>query len=175
MKPLNNDINIPFGLCEITYDGSKLPMMADEGIFSAIPIYQKLFGGALNSEVNYLLQSYQVSFTVTINEESYNSLKLHMPSLESHEHGLYDNPSNVNTKGKKLIIHPYGADSREFDICIWNAYISPDTEFNRTFKKESDGFEVTFVGKPVKQHTDKNLENSYFFIGDWSKVGEAYA
>jgi len=166
-----NDIKIPFGLCSITYDGVRLPSMADEGVFSAVPTYMKMFGGALNSTQDYILESYEVTFTVSINHESYESLKLHMQTLQSHEHGLYDNPSNVNTKGKRLVIHPYGSDSKEFDICIWEAYISPETGFNRTFKKEADAFEITFIGKPAKNHTDNKLMNSYFFIGDWEKAG----
>lgn len=83
-------INIPFGLCSITYDDVKLPAMADEGLFTAIPSYRKMFGGALNSTQGYILESYDVRFTVRVNDESYSALKLHMQTLRSHEHGLYD-------------------------------------------------------------------------------------
>lgn len=171
-----SELKIPFGLCEITYDGVKLPAMASEGIFSAVPTYMKMFGGALNNTRGYMLESYDVTFTVSINDESYNSLKLHMQTLQSHEHGLFDNPSKVNMKGNNLVIHPYGnGNSKEFDICIWDAYISPEVEFNRTFKKEVDEFQVIFIGKSVESHTDSKLVNSYFFIGDWSEAGESHA
>lgn len=162
------DIKIPFGLCSITYGDEKLPAMADEGVFSAIPTYVPMHGGALNSVQGYILESYDVRFTVSINSESYEALKLHMQTLQSHEHGLYDNPSKVSMEGKQLIIHPYAVEDRELDICIWNAYISPETGFNRTFKKEVDQFEITFIGKPVK---NGKLKNSYFFIGDWLEAG----
>lgn len=79
-------------------------------------------------------------------------------------------------EGKQLIIHPYASnDSKEFDICMWNAYISPETPFSRTFKKEADSFEITFIGKSVKAHTDTMLANSYFFIGDWEDAGDVIA
>lgn len=172
---MTGEIRIPFGLCEITYDSVRLPSMADEGIFSATPSYIKMFGGALNSTQGYILENYEVKFTVPICAENYDYLKLHMPTLQNHEHGLFDNPSKLNIEGKKLIIHPMGVDNKEYDICIWNAYISPETAFNRIFKKEVDEFEVTFIGKPIGGNFDSKLKNSYFFIGDWEKAGGSHA
>lgn len=168
---MKNEIRIPFGLCEITYDGVRLPAMADEGIFSAVPTYKKILGGALGSVQGYILESYDVTFTVSVNDESYDTLKM-MHRLKEHEHGLYDDPSHVDISGKQLIIHPFGAKSKEFDICIWNAFISPETGFNRTFKKEVDGFEIVFIGKAEEQIFDDKLKKSYFFIGDWEKAAE---
>ncbi|WP_416147896.1 hypothetical protein ACM26V_16835 [Salipaludibacillus sp. HK11] len=165
-----NELNIPFGLCSITYGDMQLPFIADEAVFTAIPIYQNMFGGVLNATQNYILIDYQVSFTVSIDSESYNTLKLHMPTLQKHKHGLYDSASNVDMTGKQLVIHPKINDTRDYDICIWEAYISPKTEFKRTFKKDADKFEITFKGKRVNDHNDPNLIESYFFIGDWLKV-----
>ncbi|WP_391115990.1 hypothetical protein [Psychrobacillus sp. L3] len=165
-----NEIKIPFGLCEITYDDMKLPAMADEGVFSAIPTYTKMFGGALNDVNGYILESYEVTFKVSVNDESYETLKL-MQTLETHEDGLYDDPSNFDIEGKRLIIHPFDAVDKEFDICIWNAYISPETGFKRTYKKETDEFEIVFIGTRVKNKSNPHMNNTYFFIGDWEKVG----
>lgn len=167
-----SEIKIPFGLCSITYDGVKLPSLADEATFSAVPTYTKLFAGALNNEHRYILESYEVTLTVRVNDESYKTLKL--MNMKSHENGMYDSMSNVDTSGKKLVIHPEGTDSKDFDICIWKAYISPETGFNRIYKKEVDEFEVVFIGKMITHHTDSQLNNSYFFIGDWEKVGDSY-
>ncbi|MBS4207446.1 hypothetical protein [Bacillus sp. FJAT-50079] len=170
-----NSINIPFGLCEITYDDIKLPAMASDGVFSAIPTYKPMFGGALAETQRYILESYEVTFTVSIEHQSYETLKMHMQTLKDHQHGLYDDASNVNMEGKRLIVHPKGTDSKEYDLCILEAYISPEEGFKRTFKKEKDMFEITFIGKMAKNHVDGSLINSYFFIGDWeealSKVG----
>jgi len=162
-----NELNIPFGLCEITYDGKKLPSMADEAVFSAVPKYMPLYGGTGNTVKKFILEEYQVAFTVVIDSVSYETLKIISPTLKQHEHGLYDEASNVDTTGKRLIIHPYDAgDSKEFDLCIWSAFVSPETGFTRTFKKESDKFEITFIGKP----TQLGDTQSYFFIGDWEEV-----
>ncbi|WP_339227840.1 hypothetical protein NSQ77_20000 [Oceanobacillus sp. FSL K6-2867] len=165
---MTNEIRIPFGACDVTYDGITLPTIADEAIFQAIPTYSPVYGGAGNTIQKYILESYEVTFTVLINHESYETLKLHSPILKNHVNGLYDDASNVDMTGKRLVVHPHGTDSKEFDLCIWEAYISPENGFTRTFKKEADTFEIRFVGKPSNFLADIN---SYFFIGDWSKVG----
>lgn len=166
---LMSNIHVPFGLCEIIYDGVKLPSMADEGIFSAKPTYRTLFSGRGNATKSYMLESYDVTFTVPLDDESYNTLQM-LSTLQQHNDGFYDNSSKVDTEGKRLVIHPHGVDGREFDICIWNAYISPETGFDRIYKKEVDSFEVKFIGQP-SYHADSKLNNSYFFIGDWMKAG----
>ena len=166
---MTNDIRIPFGACDITYGDVILPTMADEAVFQAIPSYSPLYGGAGNTIQKYILESYEVTFTVLINHESYETLKLHSPTLKNHVNGLYDNASDVDMTGKRLVIHPQGnGDSKEFDLCIWDAYVSPETGFTRTFKKEADTFEIKFVGKPTNLIDDGN---SYFFIGDWEQAG----
>jgi hypothetical protein len=162
------DLNLPFGLCEITYGDITLPSMGSEGTFSAIPKYQKVIGGRMNSETNYLLEEYNVSFEVSFEQESVELLQLYMPSLQSEGNGLYDNPNKVNIDTRRLVIHPYTANGKETDICIWNAYIDPETGFQKIFGKDTNKYKVKFIGKPNK---GGNVVNSYFYIGDWSKVG----
>lgn len=169
-------LNIPYGLCKITFGDTILPAMGSEGIFQATPKYRILNGGAVGNKKNYLLEDYRVSFEVSLEHESYQTLKMHMQTLQEHEHGLFDAPHKVNTNGKILIIHPHAAgESQAFDLCIWDAYLDPETEFKRTFDKEVDKFNVRFIGNRVERHNDYKLVNSYFFIGDWSKVGAVNA
>jgi hypothetical protein len=165
------NFNIPFGLCEITFGDITLPSMGSEGTFSAIPKYKKIFGGRLNSETKYLLEQYDVTFEVSFEQESIELLQLYMPSLRSDENGLYDKPSSLNLETNKLVIHPYTATNKETDICIWNAYIDPETGFQKKYGKDTNKYKVKFIGKIVKTHTDSNIINSFFYIGDWSKVG----
>lgn len=174
VKGLNSyNIHLPIGLCEITYDNIKLPNQGSEAVFSAIPTYIKLYGDQHNQVKGYLLEQYEVSFEVAIDKETYDVLKLAIPTVQEHEHGLYDQPSKVNMEGKQLIVHPYSAgESKEYDICIWNAIIDPEVEFRRVYDKMMNPILLRFIGKPVKHHRDKKLNNSYFFVGDWSKVGE---
>jgi hypothetical protein len=169
---MNEPINIPFGLCQITYNDVILSAMGSEGTFYAIPKYQVLSSGVMGSKKNYILEEYYVGFEVSLEHESYETLKLHMPTLQNHKNGLYDSPNKVNTKGKRLVIHPYSAGaSKDFDLCIWDAYIDPESVFKRTFDKQSDKFNVRFIANCVDKHIDPNLIKSYFFMGDWSKVG----
>ena len=160
-------INIPFGLCQITYGDINLPIQADEAIFEAIPTYKKIRGGVLGKSVQYLLADYDVTFDVSFNKENYDILKLHYPVLNDLNDGLVDNPNRVDTTGKRLVIHPLGTDSKEYDLTIFKAYIEPMT-FRREYKKETDKFNVKFVGKPVV--FNRKLEHSYFYIGDSSQL-----
>lgn len=165
-----NDFNIPVGMCEITYGDIILPSIGSEGVFQATPKYKKAFGGRLNSTQKYLLEDYDVSFEVSFEQESIEMLTFYMPTLQMHENGMYDNPQNVNMSGKQLIIHPYLANgSKQYDICIWNAYIDPETSFQRVFSKETNKYKVRFIGKIADYRG--GIVNSYFYIGDWSKVG----
>jgi hypothetical protein len=165
------DFNIPFGLCEITYGDIILPSMGSEGFFQAIPKYQKIIGGKFNNTKGYLFEQYDVSFEVSFEQESIELLQLYMPSLQSDGNGLYDSPGKVNMDTKKLVIHPYSVIGKETDICIWNAIIDPETGFQKVYGKETNKYKVKFIGNPVKNHSDANIVNSYFYIGDWSKVG----
>ncbi|EJL1640140.1 Uncharacterised protein [Mycobacteroides abscessus subsp. abscessus] len=169
------DIVIPFGLCTINYGQDTLPTMASGGEFKAIPTYKKLTGGKLNSPQDYLLQDYKVSFEVAFHHVDLDMYRYYMQTLQLNKDpfneydGLYDSPHLVNMDTKPLIIHPYEAgESKSSDFCIWNAYIDPETEFSRIYDKETNKFVVKFLGKPLE--TTK-LANSYFYIGDWSKVG----
>lgn len=160
------DLNIPFGLCQLTYGEDVLPGMGSEGIFSAIPTYKKLFGGAVNTTQKYILQDFKVSFEVSFNHYDYDMLKMYMPTLQSDSRarGLYDSSQSVSMTTKPLIIHPYEAgESREYDINIFAAYIDPETEFKRTFGKQIDKFTVKFIGTPYE---NPEFDNFYFLIGD---------
>lgn len=164
--------NIPYGLCDITYDGVRMPLMGSDAVFNAIPKYIPLYGGYMNTTQGYILEEYQVSFTVSFSSQSYETLKLHFQQLQDHKHGMYDNPTKVNMQGRKLVVHPKAAkNSKEFDLCIWEAYLDPENGFDRIFDKNADSFRVKFIGKPVKQSKDRDIVHSYFFIGDHEKVG----
>lgn len=165
-----NDIRIPYGLCDITYGDKQLKFFADKASFRAIPKYEKVNGGFLNEITQYYLVDYEVSLSVVLESEDYETLMMHYPSLVSDGIGLFDNPSNVNTDGQLLTIHSRGETSRDYDINILNAYISPENGFKRVFGKEKDKFEIIFIGKP-SQHFQ--LKNSFFYIGDLAqKVGD---
>jgi hypothetical protein len=165
-----DNIKIPYGLCEITYGDKKLSIQADGAVFEAIPTYEVMNGGALNTYTKYFLTEYDVRFTAYLQSEDYESLMLHYPNLKQHKYGLYDDASNVDTTGSRLIVHPKNLASLDYDLCIWDAYISPENGFTRNYNKETDKFEVAFVGKPVKDMGE--LDKSYFFIGNWSEVGD---
>jgi hypothetical protein len=191
-----NDMNLSIGLCEITYGDIILPSMGSEGKFQAIPKYRKMFGGKLNSTQRYLLEQYDVSFEVEFDMEAIEVMKFYMPTLQNHQtinesydtgdpdfgiintynDGYYDNPQNVDMSKNRLVIHPYTANSsKQYDICIWRAYIDPETGFQRVYGKETNKYKVKFIGTVVDNHADPNIINSYFYIGDWSKVGDSDA
>jgi hypothetical protein len=170
-----SELNIPIGLCEITYGDIVLPSMGSEGTFQSIPKYKQMTGGGLNEIQGYLLEQYEVSFEVSFQHEVLEMFNFYLPTLQSYQNGYYDSPNKVNMSTNKLVIHPYGKDNNDYDICIWNAFIDPETGFKRTFAKEADKFNVRFIGRSVKTHADSNIVNSYFYIGDWSKVGAPLA
>jgi len=163
------DIRIPIGLCDVTYDGVTHTNLADEAMFEAKPTYQTLKGGQFNK--HYILEDYRVSFELYLSEESYDTLKLANPSLKEYNGGLYDNPSNVNQNGKQLVIHPSEAgESKDYDITIFSAIIDPKQPYSKTYKKGLDMVKVRFLGQPDK-NINGNEFKSYYFIGDTVEAG----
>ncbi|MEB1806598.1 MAG: hypothetical protein LPK26_04695 [Bacillaceae bacterium] len=164
-----DDIRLPIGLCEITYDGVKLSNLADKVVFEAIPKYQKLRAGKMVKR--YLLEDYNVSLTMSISNETYQTMKLANPALKDHEHGLYDNPSGVQRQGKQITIHPYHAgDSKEYDITIFSAIPDPEQPYVRTYDKKQDKVNIRFIGQPSKSFEGEDLFKSFYFIGDYESV-----
>lgn len=164
-------IRLPYGLCKVTYDGEQLEYLADKVVFEARPKYQTLKVG--KGEKRFLLEDYEVSLTMSLSNEQYETLKLANPSLQDHEHGMYDNPSAVNKKGKKLTIHPYEAgESKEFDLTIFSAIVDPKQPYIRTYDKKMDKVRIRFLGQPARQMSDSKFK-SYYFIGDVEKVGDS--
>lgn len=164
-------IKLPFGLCDVTYGDTNLTtLQADAAVFEATPHYKKMYGGKM--EPFYLLQSYDVSFTLSLAEESYQNLTLAMPQLQAYSKGGYfDNPSRVDTSGMPLIIHPkVHGDDRYFDIVILRAIPDPENPFTKTYGKQADKYNVKFIGLPSKQVNDEKY-SSYFYIGDWQASG----
>lgn len=159
-----NNIKIPFGLCSIKY-GDLTLIQGDDAIFEAKPTLQKMYGGALNQTLGYIITEYDVSLKISFNQQNYDVLKLHFPLLQELEGGLIDNPTRVDMTGKRLTISPLAKHSKDYDITVFDAYIEP-TSFKRTYKKDVDLFEVTFKGKP------KIINNkmSWFYIGDFENL-----
>lgn len=164
-----NDIRIPVGLCDVTYNDVTYQSLASEAVFEVAPSYQTVKVGALGKM--YLLEDYEVSLTIALTEESYNTLKLSNPALKDYKGGLYDNPALVNQQGKRLIIHPVNAgNSKEYDITIFNAIIDPENGFTRTYQKGVDMINVRFIGQPGKS-INENVFQSFYFIGDTAEAG----
>jgi hypothetical protein len=173
-----NDFIISIGLCEITYGDSILPSLGDQGVFKALPTYDVVSGGKFNTTQEYFLKKYDVSFEVSFDQEALEMMPFYMPTLINDEanNGYYDNPQKVSMSSNKLIIHPYLAkNSKQFDICIWDAFIDPETGIQRVYGKDTNKYKVRFIGKPVIEHTNPKFVDSYFYIGDWSKVGDTIA
>jgi hypothetical protein len=166
------EIRLPYGLCDITYDGKTYSNLADEAEFQVIPKYQKLKIGNGLGEFKYLLEDYYVSLSVVLTEENYETLKLANPSLQNYGGGFYDDPTRVNGEGKPLIIHPSNVDEsiKDYDITIFRAVIDPESPYNRIFSKGIDKVRVNFIGKPYITLGNSKFK-SYFFIGDTQKAG----
>jgi hypothetical protein len=166
-----SEFHLPFGLCEVTYDNTKLGIFADKAEFNAVPSYEKLFGGAGKSKTFYILKNYQVLLNLALQEETYENMKLAFPALQTDEYGMYDNPAKVDTTGKTLTIHPIeSGDNLEYDITIFSAYIDPEKPYKRVYDKEKDSLIVRFKANPAKQFTGETFK-SYFYIGDAVKAG----
>ncbi len=163
-------MNIPLGLCDITYDGVTHSNLASEAIFKAQPTYEVIPYGVMQKD--YILTDYKVTLDFALSEESYQTLKLANASLVDDGNGMYDNPSRDDlTDGKPLIIHPvYLGENKEYDITIFSAYVDPEKSFERTYSKGLDMIEVRFIGQPAHQF-DNNGFNSHFYIGDAEKAG----
>ncbi len=165
-----NDIRIPLGLCEVSYDGQQIKYLADKVVFEAKPKYQTMQAG---QGKGYILEDYEVSLTMSVSNELYETMKLANPSLIDHAHGMFDNPTEVNKKGKQLTIHPYEAgDSKKYDITIFSAIVDPKQPYIRAFDKKMDKVKIRFLGQPSKQMSDSKFK-SYYFIGDVEKVGDS--
>lgn len=175
-----DDVRIPIGNCEISYNGMKLNRFADSAKFEAIPKYKVTSGGALQGERLYILEEYNVSVIVSLAYESYDTLKMAMPLLKEYHDGLLQSNHSASTmfengrarKDIPLIIHPIDAgDSKEFDICIFRAIIDPENKYTRTYDiRKQDKIDVKFIGLPARQYKDE-INKSYFYIGDWEKAG----
>ncbi|WP_404403803.1 hypothetical protein [Jeotgalibacillus malaysiensis] len=161
------DMYIPFGLCDITFGQQQLKAIGSEGIFSSVSKFEELRGGQGNEIVNFIESNNEVKFTISLTDASKESLKLYMSNLTDYKGGLLDTGFN-GLNSAPLIIHPRDAgESKEYDICIFNAYISPKTPFERIYDKSTVPFNIEFVARKT------NIENfkSKFFIGDWSELG----
>lgn len=166
-----NELRIPFGLCDVIFDGVSLTNLADKAVFQAIPSYKKLHGGKGNTIKRYLLEDYKVSMTLSLTNESYETFKLTSPSLKDFSNGLYDNPSKVDISGKVLTIHPrFVGNIKDYDITLFSAIVDPEQSFVRTYDKNLDKFEIKFIGQPAKDINNEGF-NSYFYIGDAEKAG----
>ncbi|WP_163581112.1 hypothetical protein [Gracilibacillus saliphilus] len=162
-------MKLPYGLCDVTYNGITYKNLASESTFNAEPTYEILKGGI--GKKFYFLTDYQVSLDIELNEENYDTLKLSNPALKDYNNGLYDKPTNVNPVGKLLTIHPVDAGhNKKYDITIFKAIIDPEKGFDRTFGKELDTIKVRFIGKPAK-NINREIFKSYFFIGDLDQAG----
>ncbi len=163
------DIKFSIGLCEVTYGDMTLTYLADKCVFSAIPKYQKVYGGKGKAIQKYLLDEYNVSLDLSLHEESYNNLKLAL-SHESNENGFYATPQNVDTTGKPLIIHPkQKGESKEHDIVVFRAIVDPEQEFIKVYDKKLDNLQLRFIGVPMDKGDSELLR--YFYIGDWEAEG----
>lgn len=163
-------LRLPIGLCEVTYGDLTLNRFANSSVFNVMPKYKKLTGSF--QEPVYILESYAVSLSLSLTFEIFENLKLAIPSLQEYDNGgFYDNPLNVNTEGKTLIIHPTDSgDSKEFDIVVFRAILDPENPYKRIYDKKQDQISVNFVGLPGKQLSN-NTWKSYFYIGDWEASG----
>ncbi|MCR1833134.1 hypothetical protein NSA56_01820 [Oceanobacillus caeni] len=164
------EMNIPIGLCDITYDGQTHYNLASEAIFRAEPTYETIRFGALKK--GHLLTDYIVSFEFNLSEESYNTLKLSNASLVNYKGGMYDNPlRKLSIEGKPLTIHPvdYG-NSKEYDITIFKAIIDPKKAFERVYSKGTEMINIRFLGQPAQQ-INRSGFNSFYYIGDTVKAG----
>lgn len=164
---MNNEIHIPFGLCDITYDGITHSNLADEAVFNVEPVYETVRFGHFQKK--YFLTDYTVSLEIALTEENYQNLKLAFPALKDLNGGLYDDPTNVNLEGKQLTIHPVEADSKEYDITVFSVIIDPEKPFTRTYSKEADMITVKFLGQPSRNFGTDNFK-SFFYIGDLGGV-----
>lgn len=171
-------INIDMGLCEIRYGDTIFPSMASDGVFQVIPKYKIVKGGIYNEIQGYLLEEYEVSFEASFNHDVREMMQFYLPQMKDHNpeeapyvtHGLLDDPSKIKINPQQLIIHPYKATNRESDICIWNAFIDPETSYKKVFGKEVNKFNVRFIGKRILNHIDSSMIGSYFYMGDWMQV-----
>jgi hypothetical protein len=161
-----------YGLCDVTWNTHNFNQykLSGEVTFNAIPKYQKIFGGKGNTVKGYLLESYDVNLSLSIDSETYNTLKLAIPHFDETVNGFYDNPSNVNMVGSPLVVHPYRSGvSKEYDITILSAYLDPEQPYERVYDKRKSTIELKFIGQPVER--DYGQIQSYFFIGDWEAEG----
>ena len=169
-----SDIRIPFGLCDVAYNGVTYTQLADEATFEAIPKYTKLQHGQF--EKIPMLEDYEVSLQLYLNEEKYETLLLSNPSLKllevnSVNLGLYDDPSSINLQGQPLTIHPVEAgSSKEYDITIFKAIVDYEQSYKRVFRRGIDTLSIRFIGQPSKQ-INGNVFKSYYFIGDVVRAG----
>jgi hypothetical protein len=167
---MSEEIRIPYGQCEITYGDTKLKYLAEAVEFNAVPEYEKYSYGQF--QIAYLLKNYTVTLDLELQEETYENMKLSFAGFKEDElGGMYDDPSNVDTTGKLLTIHPLeSGNSKEFDLTIFRAIVDPEHTYKRVYGKEKDTISVRFIGLPTKPFGDGHFKSA-FYIGDAEKAG----
>lgn len=166
---MNDDIRVPLGVCDVTFQEQTYFQLADAAVFEAIPTYDNVRAGQFQKL--YMVTDYVVSLDLMLNDENYNTLKLSYPALQDYKNGLYDNPAKVNYHGEPLVIHPVEAgESKEYDITIFSAILDPEKGYTRTYSKGLDMVSIRFLGQPAKRF-EGNAFKSYFFIGDTDEAG----
>lgn len=164
---MSDNIQLQYGKCDIYVDGNKeFPILGDVAEFVAEPEFEDI---DLYEVPHYdkVLTGWNVSFKIVLEDNSFQALKLGLPTLEETENGgLTDGGlfQRARDKAKEIRVHPHGVDATnlEADLTIFKAF--PITSYEKKFGKELSKWEIQFQG--LARTADATKVGNYFKIGE---------
>lgn len=165
---MSNEIKVGFGLADITIDDKDMGLQGDAAVFTAEPIMLEV--DTFEAGIwDYYIDGWNVTLSVTFQDENFEKLKMALPTLDEIEVngevvGLTDSGMHqrIRNRAVEVNVHPRDAEDTSTDVTIFKAV--PVGVFERTYGKETAGYQVEFRGLPVSGNVTKG--GNFFRIGD---------
>lgn len=150
-----------FGLCDITYGESPLPVLGDKATLTIEPEYIDINSYEIGGLVDKLVKTWKISLDVVFEQETAEVMGLCIPLDEKEDSAL---GKSLRATGKELKIHPRSAgESKNFDITIFKAVSTGSYE--RVYGLEQGYVKVTFNAL-VKDGAQAGKKGNFFAIGE---------
>ncbi|AGK97411.1 IPT/TIG domain-containing protein [Clostridium pasteurianum] len=170
--PILSDTRIPFGVCDIYVDGTKLGIQADKAILKIVPTFKSIkvedFG---DGDYDKRLSGYTVTFDAVMGTESAENLRYGLVAAEivNGTKTAYTDAqigtSMRSSYGKPLRIHPreLADDNLDYDANIFLAI--PSTQYERDYSNDQSKVKISLDALP-KNGFDVSKPENFFRIGD---------
>lgn len=165
-KETNQTQKYIFGMADITWGESPLPIQGDAAVLNITPEFIDITSYELGGVVDKICKSWAITLEVVLEEETAEVFSMALPVSTDTNGNLTDAAlgESLRAKAKELVIHPRSAgESKDFDIKIFKA--APSGTLERRYGLEQGKVAVTFTAM-LKDGAAPGQPSNYFQIGD---------